>query len=242
LADITDISSLRRHDHLIGGVTGVPGHGPGAAAAGAPDRGRGALYRARGKRAFDLAFILAAAPLVVPLVALLALLVALDGGSPFFTQQRVGRDGRPFRMFKLRTMVPEADAALARILEVDAAAADEWRRHQKLRHDPRITPLGRLLRRTSLDELPQLWNVVRGEMSLVGPRPMMLDQRTLYPGRVYYALRPGVTGLWQISRRHESSFACRADFDDRYLDEMSLTTDVRTIARTCVVVVRGTGC
>jgi len=203
--------------------------------------GASGLYRRFGKRALDLAAVVLTAPIIVPIVLLLALLVARDGGRPFFTQVRVGRDNREFRIFKLRTMVVDAEARLADHLASDAAAQAEWNAHQKLVDDPRITRMGRLLRRTSLDELPQLWNVFLGDMSLVGPRPMMLDQRALYPGSAYYQLRPGITGPWQVSDRNAVEFRSRAVFDQRYYHDVSLLTDMRLLFRTVRAVLRCTG-
>lgn len=200
------------------------------------------LYRAGGKRVLDLVLILLAAPFVLPLVAVLAGIVALGGGQPFYLQDRIGRGGRIYRIWKLRTMVPDAEARLAAHLAADPAARAEWDRTQKLRCDPRVTPVGRFLRRTSLDELPQLWNVVTGDMSLIGPRPMMVDQKPLYPGVAYYALRPGISGPWQVSDRNATAFADRAAYDDSYLREMSLATDIRLILATFRAVARGTGC
>jgi lipopolysaccharide/colanic/teichoic acid biosynthesis glycosyltransferase len=139
-------------------------------------------------------------------------------------------------------MVPGAEARLAAHLAADPAARAEWDRSQKLREDPRVTPLGRLLRRSSLDELPQLWNVLAGDMSLVGPRPMMPCQQALYPGEAYYRLRPGLTGPWQVSDRHASAFADRARFDRDYEQALSLATDLRILAATLRAVLRGTGC
>lgn len=200
------------------------------------------LYARAGKRALDIA--LAAAGLVVaaPLILVFALLVALDGNSPFFVQDRVGRGGRVFRMIKLRSMVADAEAALARHLADHPEAAREWDLRQKLTDDPRITGVGQFLRRTSLDELPQLVNVLKGDMSLVGPRPMLPCQQAIYPGTAYYALRPGITGLWQVSERHGSEFVRRADYDQRYLDELTFGLDLATLVRTVSVVLRGTGC
>ena len=126
-------------------------------------------------------------------------------------------------------------------LDQTLAARAEWDASQKLRDDPRITRVGRILRRTSLDELPQLWNVLRGDMSLVGPRPMMPSQRSLYPGRAYFALRPGLTGLWQVSKRNEASFAERASFDDDYYRRLSFALDARVLVATVRVVLRATG-
>jgi lipopolysaccharide/colanic/teichoic acid biosynthesis glycosyltransferase len=139
-------------------------------------------------------------------------------------------------------MVPDAEERLAAHLEAHPAAAAEWGRTQKLRQDPRVTRLGRFLRRSSLDELPQLFNVLTGDMSLIGPRPMMVDQAPLYPGRAYYALRPGISGPWQVSERNATSFADRARFDDRYDRDLSLLTDLRLILATFRAVLRGTGC
>ena len=202
---------------------------------------RSGVYSRRLKRGLDLLLVLLAAPFVVPLVFVLAFLVRRDGGPAFYCQDRIGRDGRVFRIWKLRSMVPDADALLAAHLEAHPEARDEWDRTQKLRDDPRITPVGRLIRKTSLDELPQLWNVVAGDMSLVGPRPMLPAQAPRYPGRAYYRLRPGLTGFWQISSRTQSSFAERAVFDSRYAAELSFLTDLRVLFATVRVVLRGTG-
>ena len=204
-------------------------------------RRRKGVYGRAVKRLVDILAVLAAAPIVLPLVALLALAVARDGHAPFYRQARVGRGGRIFTMWKLRSMVPDADAKLAEYLSQDPAARAEWNTSQKLKRDPRITRFGRFLRKSSLDELPQLWNVLTGDMSLVGPRPMMPEQQPLYPGRAYYALRPGITGLWQVSDRNETTFAARADYDRAYAQSLSLATDARILAATVRVVARGTG-
>ena len=166
------------------------------------------------------------------------LLILGAGDAPtaagrFYRQARVGRGGRIYRIWKLRSMVMNADQKLEAHLAADPAARAEWDETQKLKRDPRITRFGRLIRKSSLDELPQLWNVLIGDMSLVGPRPMMPDQRALYPGRAYYALRPGITGPWQVSERNATSFADRARFDDKYHDrDLSLATDVRLLRPT----------
>lgn len=209
-----------------------------------PDRSRPAPgpYRRRFKRMLDVALVMLSAPVVLPVIAGLALAVRRDGGGAFYTQPRLGQGGRTFRIWKLRTMVPDADTHLAAHLAADPAARAEWTTTQKLRRDPRVTPLGQMLRRTSLDELPQLWNVLTGDMSLVGPRPMMPDQRRLYPGTAYDRLRPGVTGLWQVSERNQTTFAARADYDATYDRDLSLACDLRILLRTVGVVLRGTGC
>jgi Sugar transferases involved in lipopolysaccharide synthesis len=200
------------------------------------------VYRDVLKRGLDIVLVLAVALPVTLVLGICALLVARDGGSPFYSQERVGRHGKTFRMWKLRSMVTDADAALETHLSQNPAARIEWDRTQKLRNDPRITKVGRILRKTSLDELPQLWNVLKGDMSLVGPRPMMVEQKDIYPGSAYYALRPGVTGFWQVSVRNESSFAERAEYDAEYLGKVSFAQDLAVMLRTINVVTKGTGC
>jgi lipopolysaccharide/colanic/teichoic acid biosynthesis glycosyltransferase len=200
------------------------------------------FYRNFIKRALDIVLVGLAAAVVLPIIAVFALIIFLtDGHAPFYCQERVGRNRRVFRMWKLRSMVIDADAALEAHLASDPAARAEWDRHQKLRKDPRITWIGRVIRKVSLDELPQLWNVVRGDMSLVGPRPIMTSQVHLYPGTAYYRLRPGLTGFWQVSSRNKSTFAERARFDRLYEMRLSFTTDLAVILRTVSVVLRGTG-
>jgi exopolysaccharide production protein ExoY len=202
----------------------------------------GNLYHRHFKRLLDICIVVASAPVVLPVVLVLALLILRDGGSAFYCQERIGRNGRIFRIRKLRSMVSNADRLLEACLASDHAARAEWNRTQKLRNDPRITPVGALIRKTSLDELPQLWNVLLGDMSLVGPRPMLPEQAPLYPGRAYYALRPGLTGFWQISSRNATSFASRAAFDTRYARRISFATDFLVLLGTVRVVLRGTGC
>ena len=218
---------------------------PGTAAVGGghvTDSRDGGFYRTHGKRFLDILLVLILAPIVAPLVVLMALLVACDGASPFYWQERVGRNGRVFRLLKLRTMVPDADRLLEEHLRDSPEARREWDAKQKLSHDPRVTLLGQALRKSSMDELPQVWNVIRGEMSLIGPRPMMVDQKALYPGLAYYDLRPGITGPWQVSARNQSSFAERATFDATYHERLSLRLDMAIPMRTVGVVLRGTGC
>ncbi len=200
-----------------------------------------APYRRVGKRLLDLVVCVLTAPVVVPFVAILALIVGRDGGKPFYTQDRVGRDGKIYKMWKLRSMVKDADEILEAHLSSDQQARTEWDETQKLKSDPRITKFGRILRKSSLDELPQLWNVVRGEMSLVGPRPMMMCQKALYPGQEYYKLLPGISGNWQVSDRNNSSFAERAVFDAAYEEGLSLGEDLRILKATVGVVFKATG-
>lgn len=206
-------------------------------------RGRavGGLYGGFFKRAFDTFAVLLAMPVVAPLLLVFALIIKRDGGPMFFSQERVGRGGRSFRFWKLRSMVVDADARLSAHLDANPQARHEWDATQKLKKDPRITPFGRFIRRTSLDELPQLWNVLRGDMSLVGPRPMLPEQRALYPGRSYYDLRPGLTGFWQIGDRNNTTFSARAVYDTLYAQKLSFATDLLVLLLTVRTVLRGTG-
>lgn len=199
------------------------------------------IYRGFFKRTIDILFVILALPIVVPTVIIMALLVVLDGANPVYRQKRIGFAGRTFTMWKLRTMVPDAQDMLESHLSKNKAAMAEWDTTQKLKDDPRITPFGKFLRRSSLDELPQLWNVLKGDMSLVGPRPMLPEQKPMYPGQCYYAMRPGITGLWQVSERNQSSFADRAKFDTIYNHNLSLKTDATVLLATIGVVFRGTG-
>jgi len=199
------------------------------------------IYKNYFKRLFDIAFVLLTVPIALPLIALMALIVARDGKSPFYWQPRVGRNGNVFRMLKIRTMVHNADARLKEHLEKNHDARKEWESTQKLKDDPRITAAGNIMRKSSLDELPQLWNVFCGDMSVIGPRPMMVDQKPLYPGSAYYALRPGITGPWQVSDRNNCTFAERAKFDTEYSKNLSLKNDVKILISTVGVVLKCTG-
>ncbi len=200
------------------------------------------FYRRFGKRLFDIFIVLLAAPIVLFVTLALALMLICVGVAPFYPQPRIGRNGKVFKLLKLRTMVHDADAVLEQHLRENPHARVEWERNQKLKNDPRIVRGGQFLRQSSLDELPQFWNVLIGEMSLIGPRPMMVCQKDLYPGDRYYSMRPGISGSWQISMRNNSSFADRAFYDNSYWEEMSLTTDISILVRTVFVVIRATGC
>lgn len=198
-------------------------------------------YASSIKPALD--FILAAL-IVIPaafLVGVFAWLVMLDGHKPFYRQTRIGKNGRAFEMWKLRSMVPNAEAVLESYLASNPDARKEWDLTQRLKNDQRITVIGRLIRKSSIDELPQRFNILKGDMALVGPRPMMLDQRVLYPGLAYYAMRPGITGFWQTSESNESSFAERATYDASYFNKMSFKTDMGVMFKTVGVVLTGTG-
>ncbi|WP_425050782.1 sugar transferase [Psychromarinibacter sp. S121] len=200
------------------------------------------FYRARGKRLLDIAFVLLTLPFTLPLLMMGALMVARGGGRIIYVQDRVGQGGKIFRMVKFRTMVADADERLEACLEADPEMRAEWDRTQKLKNDPRITRYGKFLRRVSLDELPQLLNVLRGDMSIVGPRPMMPHQVEQYGDTgPYMAHRPGLTGVWQVMERNESDFTSRALADREYDMTCSAATDLRLIFRTVGVVLQGTG-
>ncbi|WP_299204292.1 sugar transferase [uncultured Tateyamaria sp.] len=201
----------------------------------------GGFYHSYAKRSLDLFLVVLTAPIVVPIILVMAALVAMDGGKPFYSQLRIGRNGRTFRIWKIRTMTIDADARLESYLAANPDARAEWESTQKLKEDPRITKVGRILRKTSLDELPQLLNVFVGSMSLIGPRPMMVCQKAQYPGVAYYWLRPGITGFWQISDRNDCDFADRALYDDKYARAVSFGTDMNVLAKTVSVVLKATG-
>jgi len=199
------------------------------------------FYRTTGKRILDILLTLTIGIIAFPMIAIFAVVILLGGHSPFFSQKRIGKDGKVFRMWKLRTMVANADIKLASYLANNPSAQREWDEKQKLSNDPRITRVGRWLRRSSMDELPQLINVLFGSMSLVGPRPMMVEQRNSYKGESYAKMLPGMTGPWQVSERSESAFAARVGHDDDYYQSMSLAQDLKLIACTVLVVFKGTG-
>lgn len=195
------------------------------------------------KRAVDIALAMLALIALLPLLVTVALIVrAADGGPALYRQRRVGCDGRPFDCLKFRTMAPNADELLHRHLE-DPVIADEWQRTRKLKRDPRITPLGVVLRRTSVDELPQLLNVLRGEMSLVGPRPIVEEEIARYGAAIqhYYRARPGLTGAWQISGRSDVGYSDRIRLDCDYVANWSLQRDIAIIVRTVPVVLTQRG-
>lgn len=196
------------------------------------------------KRTFDVLAVLVGGVFAFPVMAAIALAIRLDSpGRATFSQERVGRDGKPFRVWKFRTMVSDAEDRLRALLESDPDARAEWEATQKLVDDPRITRVGRFLRETSLDELPQLWNVVRGEMSLVGPRPIVTAEIGKYADRFeyYMQVRPGMTGYWQVSGRSDTSYGFRVELDTYYVRNWSVWLDLDILVRTAGVVVRREG-
>lgn len=207
-------------------------------------RAMGRLGSAGLKRGVD---IVGAALLLVfflPFFILIAVAIkAIHGGPVFFRQDRIGMGGRMFPCLKFRSMHCDADRRLAACLAADPARRLEWAKDRKLRRDPRVLFVGRFLRKSSLDELPQLLNVLRGDMSLVGPRPIVRDETKHYGDDfVYYlSLRPGITGLWQVSGRNDTTYAERVAFDVRYARGRTLMGDLAILLRTVVVVTTGRG-
>lgn len=195
------------------------------------------------KRLFDVTVASALLVLLAPFMLGVAALIRRDGGPALFAHRRVGMNDTRFGCLKFRTMIVNADEVLRRVLETDPEARAEWERDFKLRNDPRITPVGRFLRRTSLDELPQLINVVRGEMSLVGPRPIIEKEMERYGDDIRYYLeaRPGLTGLWQVSGRNDSGYGRRVKLDAWYVKNWSLWHDITILLKTVRVVLTKEG-
>jgi len=186
------------------------------------------------KTAFDQLAAAAMTMLLAPLLLGIAILVRADGGPAFYYHRRIGAGGRVFECIKFRTMVVDAEKALRQVIEADPCAAAEWAETQKLRNDPRVTRIGNFLRRSSLDELPQLFNVLRGEMSLVGPRPIVQAEVARYGSDIelYYAAKPGLTGLWQVSGRSDMSYARRVKLDVWYVRNWTLWHDIAILFKT----------
>lgn len=196
------------------------------------------------KLIFDRVFAAFALLFFLPFLLLVALLILVADGRPvFFTQERIGQNGRPFRCLKFRTMVRDADARLKELLDRDPDARREWETTRKLSNDPRIHCIGAILRKTSLDELPQFLNVLRGEMSVVGPRPIVMEEAQYYGTafKYYIAALPGVTGAWQVSGRSNTSFEERVALDIDYVQNWNFWRDVRIVMRTVSVVLKQDG-
>jgi lipopolysaccharide/colanic/teichoic acid biosynthesis glycosyltransferase len=208
-----------------------------------PRRTFSGLYRHAVKRMTDLFLCILMLPLAFPVIGIMYLLVRLDGGPGFYGHVRIGKSGRPFKCWKLRTMVTHSHERLAAFLLDNPAAQAEWNRDHKLRYDPRVTYLGRILRQTSLDELPQIWNVLRGDMSLVGPRPVTRPELIKYGSgrRAYLTLRPGITGLWQVSGRNDVTYDQRVEMDVMYQQSLTWHLDAEILLRTVGVVLHRTG-
>nr|WP_321362381.1 sugar transferase [uncultured Hyphomonas sp.] len=192
----------------------------------------------------DIVIASLALVLVAPLLLVVAILIRFqDGGRAVYAQKRHGRNGRTFKCYKLRSMVANADERLQEILATDDAARAEWEETQKFVNDPRITPLGHFIRKTSIDELPQLWNILCGDMSLVGPRPIVENEIAKYGEfyRDYCAVRPGLTGLWQVEGRSDTTYEERVQLDVKYARTRSFTGDFVIMLRTVPAVLFSRG-
>jgi exopolysaccharide production protein ExoY len=191
------------------------------------------------KRALDVLVALTGIAVLWPLMLMVIVAIRCsDPGPAIFGHERIGLNGRRFKCLKFRSMITNSEAALRELLERDEAAAAEWAQSQKLKNDPRVTRLGKVLRETSLDELPQLWNVVKGDMSIVGPRPIVSAEVTRYGNAFpsYAATKPGITGLWQVTGRSDCTYEERVSLDVAYVQNWSILSDLYIIAKTVVVV------
>ena len=193
------------------------------------------------KRVFDLLSVVVILALFGWLMIVIAVMVRISGGNKIlYGHMRVGRHGRPFKCLKFRSMVSNSDEVLRNLLETDPDAREQWERDFKLKDDPRITRIGRFIRKTSLDELPQLWNVVKGEMSIVGPRPVVQAEFEQYYGGArehYLSVPPGLTGLWQVSGRNDLDYAQRVQLDKSYVENSNVFYDFMIVMRTVKVMV-----
>ncbi|WP_367027015.1 undecaprenyl-phosphate galactose phosphotransferase WbaP [Methylococcus sp. ANG] len=195
------------------------------------------------KRSFDIVVACLLLILLFPLFLLLSFLIRRDGSNAFYGHTRIGRNGKPFQCLKFRSMRMDADKVLQELLARDTGARAEWEKDFKLKNDPRITPVGRFLRKTSLDELPQLINVIKGEMSLVGPRPVVSAELERYGdyARLYLQVLPGITGLWQVSGRNDTSYNERVSLDAWYVQNWSIWYDIAVLFKTINVVLNQRG-
>jgi exopolysaccharide production protein ExoY len=201
-------------------------------------------YNEIGVRALDVTVALSILIFALPLLIVIAVLVRMqDGGRAVFAHERIGRNGRMFKCLKFRSMVLDADRRLAELLASDPYARAEWERDHKLKNDPRITRVGAFLRRSSLDELPQLFNVLRGDMSIVGPRPIVTAEISRYGRRFqhYCAVKPGITGLWQVSGRNDVAYRRRVAMDTIYARHKSLLWDIKLLLLTVPAVLFASG-
>ncbi len=188
------------------------------------------------KRSFDIFFSLLALILAFPFLLFIFIgIKCTSGGAVFFSHERIGRGGKRFHCYKFRTMYPDAEKRLREILKQCPERKKEWDASHKLKNDPRVTPIGAFLRKTSLDELPQFWNVLKGDLSVVGPRPVVDDELKVHFGpkaEKILSIRPGITGLWQVSGRSDTCYTTRVMLDEKYVDNRSLMLDIKLIAKT----------
>ena len=188
------------------------------------------------KRVFDLCFSFLVFVMGFPVFFLIAIAIRLtSSGKIIYSHERIGRGGKSFRCFKFRTMYKDADLRLNRVLAKNPALRQEWEKQRKLKKDPRVTPIGHFLRRTSLDELPQFWNVLRGDLSVVGPRPVVRSELETYYGikaKRILSIRPGLTGLWQVSGRNDTTYLTRILLDEMYIEKQTFLLDLRLVLKT----------
>ena len=195
-------------------------------------------------RVLDVILVLLACPSFILLILVIAILIMLESkGGIFYSQIRIGRGGQKFKAYKFRTMVQNADYLLQNYLEKSPELKAEWLASHKLKQDPRVTQVGAFLRKFSLDELPQLWNIFIGDMSLIGPRPIVEEEIEKYGEcfELYKQVRPGLTGLWQVSGRSDTSYQRRVELDEYYLLNWSFQLDIQILFRTVSVVLRNNG-
>jgi Undecaprenyl-phosphate galactose phosphotransferase WbaP len=205
---------------------------------------RNSVPKGRVSRVLDISLVLLAAPYIILAFLVIAILIKFDSPGPvFFRQRRIGRFGRKFYIYKFRTMFQNADQSLESYLENSPELKSQWLATHKLKQDPRVTQLGAVLRRLSLDELPQIWNILIGEMSLIGPRPIVDAEVEKY-GKcfdLYIQVRPGLTGLWQVSGRNDTTYERRVELDEYYICNRSLKLDLQILWKTVFVVLRKNG-
>lgn len=207
-------------------------------------RGRNLVSKDSYARILDISLILLAAPYLILAFLILAILIKLDSPGPvFYRQTRIGRFGRKFQIYKFRTMIQNADEVLQTYLDQSPQLKAEWLATHKLKNDPRVSRVGALLRKTSLDEIPQLWNILMGDMSLVGPRPIVDAEVEKYGKcfELYIQVRPGLTGLWQVSGRNNTTYERRVELDEYYVCNRSLKLDLQILLKTALVVITKDG-
>ena len=197
------------------------------------------------KRIFDIVCGLIGLICLIPLTILVKMISVCSGDhkSIFYTQKRIGKNGREFKLYKFRSMVPNADEILQQTLKMDKVRAEEWKKYQKFEHDPRITKIGNILRKTSLDEVPQFINILKGDMSMIGPRPLVPGELDLHDGNheIYESVRPGITGWWACNGRSATTYAERLELEYYYVKNKSLWLDIKCVFKTISAVLTKKG-
>lgn len=197
------------------------------------------------KRLFDIVCGLIGLICLIPLTILVKIISVCSGDykSIFYTQKRIGKNGREFKLYKFRSMVPNADEILEQTLKMDKVRAEEWKKYQKFEHDPRITKIGNILRKTSLDEVPQFINILKGDMSMIGPRPLVPGELDSHDGNheIYESVRPGITGWWACNGRSATTYAERLELEYYYVKNKSLWLDIKCVFKTISAVLTKKG-